>query len=78
MTLDVGAGGFVCHAAEDGIRAAGNSAVHVVVGAGGDVDIAAGAVGIRSEGTALVEIAGDHAGSPAMRTRSAPTATPTS
>jgi len=57
VTLDVGAGGFECHAAEDGIRSAGNSAVHVT--AGGDVDIDAGEVGVLSEGTALVEIAGD-------------------
>jgi hypothetical protein len=59
VALIVGAGGLVCDADEDGIRASGNSAVHVDVAPGGDLDIVAGEVGIRSQGTALVEISGD-------------------
>ena len=59
VTLAAGTGGIECHADEDGIRAAGNSAVHVNVALPGDLDVRAGAVGLRSEGTALIEIAGD-------------------
>jgi hypothetical protein len=59
VTLTAGAGGIECHAREDGIRAAGNSAVHVNVAAGGDVDIRADGIGCLSEGTASIEIAGD-------------------
>ncbi len=59
VTLTAGPGGIECHAREDGIRAAGNSAVHVEVALGGAVDIRAGEVGLRSEGTALIELASD-------------------
>ena len=59
VTLIAGPGGIACHAHDDGIRSAGNSAVHVDVADGGDVDIRAGGVACLSEGTALIEIAGD-------------------
>jgi hypothetical protein len=59
VTLTAGTGGIVCTASEDGIRAAGNSAVHLSAAGTGDVDIQAGEDGILSEGTALVEIGGD-------------------
>lgn len=59
VTLTVGSGGIQCHANENGIAAAGNSAVHVNVAAGGDVDIQAADVGCLAEGTASIEITGD-------------------
>ena len=59
VTLTVGPGGFQCDAGEDGIRASGNSTVHVDVAVGGDVDIVAGEVGLLSQGTAFIEIGGD-------------------
>jgi hypothetical protein len=59
VTLTAGLGGIECHADDDGIASAGNSAVHVNVADGGDVDIRAGDVGCLSQGTALIEIAGD-------------------
>lgn len=59
VTLSAGPGGVECHAHDDGIASAGNSVVHVEVADGGDVDIRAGGVGGLSEGTALIEIAGD-------------------
>lgn len=60
VTLTAGSGGIECDAGEDGIRSAGNSAVHVNAGDGGDVDIRADGVGCLSEGTALIELLGDH------------------
>lgn len=59
VTIAAGQGGFECHAGEDGIRAAGNSAVHVDMATTGDVDIEAGETAILSEGTASVVIDGD-------------------
>jgi hypothetical protein len=59
VTLLAGPGGVDCDASEDGIRAAGNSAVHVDVAPGGALDIRAGDVGLRSQGTAFIEVGGD-------------------
>ena len=59
VTLAAGAGGIECHADEDGVRAGGNAAVHLVTVPPGDVTVVAGEIGIRSEGTASVDVAGD-------------------
>jgi len=72
VTLRAGAGGIECHALDDGIRSAGNSAVHVTAADGGDVDIRASGAGVLSEGTAFIDIAGDQCriegGAGALRT----------